>query len=132
MQQPVIIFFDGVCNLCNGTVNLLIDLDKREVLRFAPLQGTTYQTYQQQYPVPDDLSSIVVLHGNSWYTESSAALKIVQHLGFPWKLLTMGYLLPPFIRNALYRLVAKHRYQWFGQRDTCRIPTPELRQRFLD
>ncbi|MBX2971600.1 MAG: DUF393 domain-containing protein [Flavobacteriales bacterium] len=125
-----IVFFDGLCGLCNGFVNRLIRWDRKQVLRYATLQGTTAAA---QLP-PDkthDLSTIVYFDGTRTWTRSSAALRILMRLGGAWRLTGIFLIVPGFIRNAVYDLVARNRYQWFGKHDSCRIPSPEERRLFL-
>lgn len=132
-----IVFFDGVCNLCNGLVNTLITLDKRQNLVFAPLQGTTFQTLVQERPNVQTseaapLSTIIFRASNgAIFTESDAAIRIIAALGGVFKIALIFLIIPRFLRNAAYRLVARHRYAWFGKRESCRVPTPELLTRFL-
>jgi len=129
LQQPVV-FFDGLCGLCNGFVDRLIRWDKRQVLRYATLQGSTAAA---KLP-PDktqDLSTIVYFDGQRTWTRSGAALRILMRLGGVWKLSGIFLIVPGFLRNWVYDLVARNRYQWFGKHDSCRIPSPEERALFL-
>ena len=127
-----IIFFDGVCNLCNGVVNTLIDLDTRHNLLFAPLQGETYQQYSTAtVQKTADFSTIIFVQQGREYTKSDAAIRIIACLGGFYQVSLGLLIIPRFLRNAAYNLVARNRYRWFGARETCRIPTPELRARFL-
>lgn len=123
-----IVFFDGVCNLCNATVNLLIDHDHSNKLRFAPLQGTT----SEKVGIAGDLDSIVFFCKGKMYTQSAAALRIAVVLGGVWRVFAVFFLVPPFVRDALYAFIARNRYRWFGKSDSCRVPTPELRAKFLE
>ena len=128
-----IVFFDGVCNLCNGFVNFVLSRDHRRRLKVASLQGQS----AKQYLVPElhrDLTSVVYRSGNGDVsTKSTAVLAILQELGGGWSLLARGLrIFPRFIRDAVYNVVAKYRYSVFGKRNTCRVPTPEERSRFLD
>jgi predicted DCC family thiol-disulfide oxidoreductase YuxK len=128
-----IVFFDGVCNLCNSAVNFLLDRDTKNVLKFAPLQGTTFAEAQRQFPELAGLEASIVLYENGKiYRQSAAVLRLCLLLGGFWKLLYAGIILPPPLRDALYAWVARNRYRWFGQRESCRMPTPELRAKFLD
>jgi len=127
-----VVFFDGVCNLCNTSVQWLIDHDHHNRLRFAPLQGTTYKEISQHYPdLPEDVSSIVLFDGNQFFTQSDAALRIAMVLGGVWSLARVFFVVPKFVRDAVYNVIAQHRYRWFGRADECRIPTPELWAKFL-
>lgn len=123
-----VIFFDGVCNLCNRVVDYVIARDHGGMFRFASLQSD----YAQE-TIPDfiDLKTIVYLHRGEVKIKSSAAIEIARSLGGWHKLMVVSYLFPRFVRDAVYDFVAKHRYQWFGQADTCRMPTAEEKSRFI-
>jgi len=127
-----LILFDGVCNLCNGAVNFIVDHDPDAYFRFAPLQSNVAQTHLQQYGVRTDLDTMVLVENGEVYERSTAALRIARRLSGPWPLLAMGLLVPRPLRDAVYDWIATNRYDWFGQRDQCRMPTPELKARFLD
>jgi predicted DCC family thiol-disulfide oxidoreductase YuxK len=128
-----LVFFDGVCNLCNGTVQFLLNIDKHQRLQFGSLQGETAKKILPAYQMsPDKLSSIIFIHSNRVYTESSAVLEIFRMIGGPWTILYVFKIIPDFLRNGLYRLVARYRYQWFGKKDQCIIPSSSLKSRFLD
>lgn len=132
IDGKTIIFFDGVCNLCNGAVNWLIDHDPQQHLLFAPLQGTTFASINENTAVPHDLSTIVLWNKERLLTHSKAVLHILIELGGIWRLAArVGLIVPVFLRDALYGLVARNRYQWFGKQEQCRLPTPELAARFL-
>jgi predicted DCC family thiol-disulfide oxidoreductase YuxK len=127
---PPIVFFDGVCGLCNGFVDRLMRWDRKHVLRYATLQGTTAAA---QLPAThtQELSTIVYFDGRQVYTRSDAALRIVIRLGGAWKLAGAFFVIPRFARDAVYNWVARNRYQWFGKHDSCRLPSPEERTLFL-
>jgi len=131
MEKYGIILFDGVCNLCNGFVQRIIAKDKKDFFRFASLQSEAGQNLLNPYPNLKDLKSIVYLENGKVFTKSSAALKITSRLPGNWKLLQLGYILPRFIRDSIYDLVAKNRYKWFGKKEQCMVPTPELKAKFL-
>ncbi len=130
-QKPVV-FFDGVCAMCNGLVNFLLKADRQQRLLFAPLQGPTAQ---QLLPPLSDKSaewSMLYVDADGVRDKSDAALAVGRQLGGIWSLLSMlARLVPRFIRDAVYRFIARNRYSWFGKKDACRIPTPEERERFL-
>ena len=130
--RTVVAFFDGVCNLCSGAVNFLLDRDRAGRLRFAPLQGPTFAQLRQAHPELDGVDSFVLWEGARVHTRSTAALRSLMALGGVWRLAAAGLLIPRFLRDAAYDLVARRRYRWFGRQDSCRLPTPELRARFLD
>lgn len=128
-----VVLFDGVCNLCNGYVNWLIDRDKQHLFKFASLQSDAGKKLVAELGLHGNYMDTIVLYKNGkGYTHSTAVLQIVSQLGGLYRLTLLLYIFPAFIRNAVYNLVARNRYNWFGKRDTCRIPTPELKARFLD
>jgi len=129
-SEVPIVFFDGYCGLCNGFVDRLIVWDKQRALRFAALQGITAGAMLPAQ-LRADLGTVVFAVGDRTYTRSSAALRILMTLGGAWKLVAIVLLVPPFIRNVVYDLIARNRYHWFGKRDACRIPSPEERALFL-
>lgn len=131
MEQNGIILFDGVCNLCNGFVHRIIAADKNDYFRFASLQSEAGQSLLKNHPNLQDLKSIVYLDNGKIYTKSTAAIKISSHLGFTWKILQLGYILPVFLRDGIYNIIAKNRYKWFGKKDQCMVPTPDLKAKFL-
>src|SRR5689334_15393647 len=129
----MIILFDGVCNLCNRAVQFIIRHDKKKQFLFASLQGHHGQEILKRFNLPvKQLNSFVLLDGDNIYTRSSGALRVLKRLGGGWPLLYAFIILPPFIRNALYDYIARNRYKWFGKKEECWIPTPELKERFLD
>jgi predicted DCC family thiol-disulfide oxidoreductase YuxK len=129
---PVVVLFDGVCNLCNGFVDFAIARDPRGRLRFGALQSEEGQRalHEAGVDVPR-LSTLVVLEGGTAYVRSDAALRALRQLRFPWPLLFAAVVVPRPLRDAVYAFVAARRYRWFGRRDTCRLPSSEERARFL-
>ncbi|MDU0371188.1 thiol-disulfide oxidoreductase DCC family protein [Hymenobacter endophyticus] len=128
------ILFDGVCNLCNGFVQFVIRHDAAGRFRFAALQSEAGQALlrHHQLPTPSEPDSVVLLIGGQAYTHSAAALGILHGLGGGWRLMArLGQGVPSGLRDAVYRLIARYRYRWFGRQDACWLPTPELRARFL-
>jgi predicted DCC family thiol-disulfide oxidoreductase YuxK len=125
-----IIFFDGVCNLCNGAVNFVIDRDPQGLFKLAPLQSEIATKYLDKERI-SKLDSIVLYEDGKIYEKSTAALKIAKKLNGAWFLLYVFIVIPPFIRNIFYNIVAKYRYKWFGKRETCRMPTTDIKDRFL-
>ncbi|NNF04208.1 MAG: thiol-disulfide oxidoreductase DCC family protein [Rhodothermales bacterium] len=126
------ILFDGVCNLCNASVDRVIRNDQAAVFRFASLQSQAARRLLEPHDVdPDRLESIVLID-NGIHRESAAVLRIARRMDGFWPLLGIFAVVPAFIRDPVYRWVARNRYRWFGKRDTCRIPTPEERARFLE
>ncbi len=131
-EYPVVLF-DGVCNLCNRSVQFIIRRDRKKMIRFASLQGKTGQSLLQKFGLPvNDLHSFVLIENGHVYRRSSAALKTARHLDGGWKLLYGFMIIPPFIRDAVYNIIARKRYKWFGKREECMLPAPELKERFLD
>jgi predicted DCC family thiol-disulfide oxidoreductase YuxK len=128
-----VLLFDGVCNLCNGFINFVIDHDPEGYFRFGTLQREPARSFLRSAGYdPDVLSSVVFIEDGRIYRESGAALRVAQHLGFPWMLLAVFQVVPRPLRDAIYRWVAANRYDWFGTRSQCRLPTPELQARFID
>jgi predicted DCC family thiol-disulfide oxidoreductase YuxK len=131
-DQPVILF-DGVCNFCNGAVNFAIKRDKKAILKFATLQsGMASQLLDKFSLSAVDLNSFVLIENGKVYTRSTAALKVFQYLDGLWPLMYGFIIVPKFLRDVVYKLIAKNRYRWFGIREKCMIPTPEVRSRFLN
>jgi len=131
MQQ--IVFFDGVCQLCNRSVNFLIKQDQKSVLKFASLKSTYAQKVVPKALLNHEkLDSIIVYSDGEFYDQSTAVLKLCKILGGLYTVFLIGYLLPRFIRDGLYSFIANNRYRWFGKTEQCRVPTAELKERFLD
>ncbi len=126
-----IVFFDGVCNFCNGTVNWLMARNKRRNLLFSSLQGSTAKRLVPQEMLVD-LSSIVYYRKGSMYTKSTAVLFICKDMAWYGGLALPFLLVPRVVRDGVYNWVARNRYKWFGKSDTCRIPSAAERTRFLD
>jgi predicted DCC family thiol-disulfide oxidoreductase YuxK len=133
--EPPVVLFDGVCNFCNASVNWLIDRDRGARLRFAALQSPAGQRllagFGQVRPERDP-DSVVLVEGAALYDRSTALLRAVRHLPGPWSWLAALRIVPRPLRDAIYRWFAARRYRWFGKSDACRVPTPELRTRFLE
>jgi len=132
-MSEAIVLFDGVCNLCNASVQFIIKRDPKAKIRFASLQSAVGQSYLKAYRLSlNDFYSIILIYNNRAYQRSDAALQIARILRSPWHLLYyVGRVVPKFIRDGIYEYISKRRYKLFGQRDECMIPTPELKQRFL-
>ena len=127
-----IVLFDGVCNLCNGAVRFIAKRDKRASIRFAPLQSAIGHDLVTRHGLEGHgLRSLVYIEEERCWVESGAALRIARRLAWPWPLAMAFLVVPPFIRDAAYRVVATHRYRWFGKRDACMVPSPDLTSRFL-
>ena len=132
-QFAPVILFDGVCNLCNGFVRFVIARDLAARFRFAALQSDSARRLLARLDglggIPD---SVVLVDRGRVYTRSSAALRIARGLPFPWSLARALIVVPRPLRDWVYDRVARHRYRWFGRKDTCIVPTPDLRARFLE
>ena len=127
-----IIFFDGVCNLCTGSVQFIIKHDPAHHFRFASLQSEIGQQVLREFNLPTaEFGSFILLEKAKLYTKSSAALRVTQKLNGAWPCLYAFMIIPSFIRNVVYNLVAKNRYKWFGKKEECWVPTPELDNLFL-
>lgn len=132
MKQQII-FFDGVCNLCNGAVQFIIKRDTKKTFQFASLQSAFAHDQLKEHQIDvTALQSIVLKSGNTIYTKSTAALRIAKQLSGGWPLLYSFMIIPAFIRDWVYDGIAKNRYRWFGKQDVCMVPTPDLKDRFLD
>ena len=132
-QDKRIVMFDGVCNLCNSSVNYIIDRDHDDLYRFVALQSELGKELQQYLGISEtNLDSIILYIPNeAYYIKSSAALKIMQSFKGVWKLSYIFNVLPTTFRDKIYDYVAKNRYKWYGKKEQCRIPTPELKSKFL-
>lgn len=127
-----VILFDGICNFCNSSINFVMDRDKDDRFRFAALQSDSGVELQRKLGIdPEKIDSVVLVQGKMHYHKSTAALRIAKIMGFPYNLLYILIIVPPFIRNIFYDIIAHYRYKWFGKKEACRIPTPEERAKFL-
>ena len=127
-----IIFFDGVCTLCNGVVDFIIIRDHSRRFKYASLQGNTAKKMIQSYLEQGNLDSLIFYKKGKIYIESSAALHIARSMNGLWPVLFIFIIVPKFIRDAVYRWVARNRYRWFGKRSICRIASPEEQSYLLD
>lgn len=133
MTEPPasVVLFDGVCNVCNASVNFIIDHDSRRRFRFASLQSDVGRRLAAEHGLPGDLKTVALIDGAASYVESSAALRIAGQLDGAVRWLRCLSIIPRPIRDAFYRFFSARRYAWFGRTETCRVPTPEIRARFL-
>ena len=134
IQHQHIILFDGVCNLCNGSVLFILKHEPSPIFHFASLQSETGKELLQRYGLSQDFNDAVIyLENGKMHQGSTAALKIGQRLKFPWAIISsVGLLVPRIIRDWVYYQIGTHRYQWFGKRDVCMVPTKELKARFYN
>ncbi|MBL7765378.1 MAG: thiol-disulfide oxidoreductase DCC family protein [Chitinophagaceae bacterium] len=131
-QAPVI-FFDGVCNLCNQSVNYIIKHDEHKIFRFASLQSEIAKHLLSERPeLIQNMGSVVLLESGTIYTHSTAAFRILKQLKSSWRWLLIFRYLPSRFTDFFYDLIANNRYRWFGKKDSCMMPTAELKSRFLD
>lgn len=132
-REHPIVLFDGVCSLCAGVVRFAIARDPEARFRFAPLQSPLARALLDRHGCdPGALDTVVLVDGDGAHVRSSAALHLLAGLRTPWRRLAGPLLwLPRPLRDAVYRWIARHRYRWFGRRDQCLVPAPEIRSRFL-
>ncbi len=127
-----IVLFDGVCNFCNGMVNFAIRNDRKAKLKFTPLQSDTAQQLKSQFNIPPSTDSVILVENGKVYTYARAAIRITKYLDWPVRMMYAFIIIPPFICQPFYKWVARNRYKWFGKKESCMIPTPEFRERFID
>jgi len=132
-ENKKIVLFDGVCNLCNKSVQFIIKRDRRDQFRFAALQSEIGEQFIKERGIDRTKTDSIILFEPrvAYYTRSSAALKIGRSFGGVWSLLAVLEWIPRPIRDFFYNVIAKHRYRWFGKMDHCMVPTPELQSKFL-
>lgn len=132
-ENKKIILFDGVCNLCNGSVQFVIKRDKKDAFRYAAIQSEVgAQLIAERHIDTSQVDSIILIEpGVAYFTKSDAALEIAGKLGGLWKLTSVFKWIPKSIRDVIYDFVARNRYKWFGKQESCMIPTPELKTKFL-
>ena len=131
MEEERIILFDGLCNLCNNSVQFVIKRDKQKKFKFASLQSEFARKILEQFHLPNDkFNSFILLENGRIYTKSTGALRMLSQLK-GWKWAGALRIVPAFIRDGVYNLVSKYRYKWFGKREECMIPSKELSDRFI-
>jgi len=132
-KHKKLILFDGVCNLCNSSVLYVIKHDRKNTFLFAPLQSEIGQKIINQYNIDPSKTDSILLYSKEKgvKTKSTAAIHIAKALGFPRTMLSVFLIFPSFIRNSVYDFIAKNRYKWYGKKESCMIPTPELKAKFL-
>lgn len=132
MNISPVILFDGVCNLCNGSVQFVIKHDQTALFKFASLQSDAGQQLLSRYQLSGaDLSSFILIKDNKVYTRSTAALLVARQLTGVVKYLYIFSVIPTFIRDGVYNFIARNRYRWFGKQESCMVPTKDMLARFL-
>lgn len=131
-SERQIIFFDGVCNLCNSSVQKILKNDKRGKYHFASLQSDFTRQFFKEKQYQPKAESIILYNGKHFYHKSAAVLRVAGNLRFPYPILSVLRIFPPFISNLVYDFVARNRYRWFGKRESCMIPEPRWKERFVD
>lgn len=130
--MDAIVLFDGVCNYCNNWVNFVIKNDRKSYFRFAPLQSDFANDLLVKFGIDKQKTdSVIVIENNNAYIYSTGALRIMKGLGGIWSMAYVLIIVPKFVRDGIYKWVAKNRYSWFGRKESCMIPSPEVRARFL-
>ena len=130
--MQAVIFFDGLCNLCSGAVQFVIKRDAKNLFQFASLQSEYATEVLTKFDLePQQGDSFVLLENDKVYQRSTAALRVARKLNGLWPLLYALIIIPRFIRDAVYNYIAKNRYKWFGKKESCWVPTPELKEKFL-
>lgn len=132
IKSPILLF-DGVCNLCNASVQWVLKRDRKGIFKFAALQSETGQRLLQQFGFSqENFDTVVLVDGEKVFTRSDAPLEIARRLGGLWSLFFVFKIIPRFLRDAVYNWVARNRYRWFGRKEECMLPRPEWKNRFLD
>jgi predicted DCC family thiol-disulfide oxidoreductase YuxK len=126
-----VVLFDGYCHLCDRSVQFVLDHDRRRAFRFAPSQSPGAAPFLARCGLGSAPGTIVFVERDGWSVRSTAAIRMARRLGLPWSLATIALILPAALRDVGYRVIARNRVRWFGQRDTCRLPTPEEAGLFL-
>jgi predicted DCC family thiol-disulfide oxidoreductase YuxK len=127
-----IVLFDGICNFCNQSVQFIIKKDPKGYYKFASLQSDIGQKFLEKYKISHDIDSIILIDNEECYFKSSAALHICRNLKGVWKLLYLLLIIPRPLRDFFYEIIAKNRYKWFGKRESCMLPAPGVKERFLE
>lgn len=132
MNSKKIILFDGVCNLCNSSIQKVIENDDKNIFQFASLQSDFGQEFLKKKQFSQEkFNSMILIDGEKFYTQSDAALRIGKELKGIYKISKYLLWIPKFIRNTVYNFISKNRYNWFGKKESCWLPTPELKQKFI-
>ena len=132
-NNKTILFFDGLCNLCDGYVQWIIKRDPSAYFHFASLQSDFAINFSKEIAAQvKEVNSVILFHQGQYYTESDVPLEIIKQLGLPWAILYSLKWVPRIIRDKVYRFVARNRYQWFGKKAECMVPSVDIQDRFLD
>lgn len=131
-EKSKIVFFDGVCHLCMGSVQFLLKQNQKENLFFSTIGSETFLSLLPKDSYPKLPDSILYWKEGTLYLESDAVLQLTRELKFPWPWFYGFWFFPRFLRNPIYRFIAKHRYQWFGKAEACMVPSPNIKKRFLN
>lgn len=132
ITKKSVILFDGVCNLCNASIDFILKRDKKNQFLVGALQEEAGQKLLSKFEVnPEYLDSLVLIEDEKIYFRSTAAIRIAKHLSGLWPIFYGFIILPPSIRDGIYNLVGRNRYSWFGKKNTCRLPSPEEKAKFL-
>ena len=126
-----IVLFDGECHFCDWSVQFIINHDLKELFYFASIKSDAGKKYLTKYQLPANIDSIVLIEKEKVYVKSTAILRVCRHLRGAWKYLFIFRFVPSSVRDIAYDLIAKNRYKWFGKRDSCKLPPPNIRKRFL-
>ncbi|HHY72153.1 MAG TPA: thiol-disulfide oxidoreductase DCC family protein [Bacillus bacterium] len=126
-----IILFDGDCNFCDQSVQFIIKRDTKELFKFTSLQSDIGKELLNKHNAPENIDSFVLIEGDNCYFKSSAALRVCRNLKGAWKLPYILLVIPKPFRDLFYGIIAKNRYKWFGKKESCMLPSPEERTRFL-
>lgn len=129
-KHPLLLF-DGICNFCNQWVNFIIRNDKEKKIRFAPLQSDAGKSIIKKFNISSDGDTVVLIDNEKIFTKSSAALRIMKHIGGAYYLLLLFMIVPKYIRDVFYDGIARNRYKWWGKRNECMIPTEDVKDRFV-
>lgn len=131
INQPIVLF-DGVCNLCNSSVQFIIKHDEENKFLFSSLQSEKGQELLRNFHLPvNDFDTFVLVEKDKYYTKSTAALRVLKHLGKKWRMAYACIIIPKPIRDFVYSIIARNRYKIWGKQESCWLPTPELQKRFL-
>jgi len=131
-EKNGIVLFDGVCNFCNSSVNFIIQHDKKKRYKFAALQSNVGKMLSEKYGIDQSkIDSIILVENGGVFVKSSAILRITKHLNYLYPLLFGFIIIPKFIRDGVYDFIARNRYKWFGKKEACMIPSPEIKGRFI-